>query len=153
MPADVPSSARTSLGRRLGLVVFGLVVTAFTLVCSIQIIRQVWFPATTELPADCHAGVRDLILAVERGRRAAAAENGNEKAALARFRAQLDPEWSRRPAVERACGGHEETRRALRDVLEWRYSEEHAVRYEAADLARLRRRVHALAPGLRESLR
>lgn len=149
-PLDRAEVARR-LGRRLGLVVFGVLVSTFTIVCSLQIIRQVWFPDVLPFAPSCRAGIRELIAAVERARRAAAAENGDETAALARFRAQLEPQWRNWRAVEHACAEDREAVRALREVVQLRYAEEHAVRYEAVDLARLRRRVYALDPGLRES--
>ena len=143
------TEARRRLGRRIGLGLFAVLLSAFTIVCSGQIILQVWFPRSEATIQSCRSGIQSLVTAVERARRAAAAENGDERAALARFRAQLAPEWQRLPAVERACEADGEAGGALRDVVELRFAEEHAVRYEAVALARLRRRVKALDPGLR----
>jgi hypothetical protein len=145
-----PSRAEASrrLGRRIGLIVFGVLTSAFTLVCSAQIVKQVWFPELPAAEPACKPGIERLIGAVERARRAAAAENGDERAALARFRTMLSPEWQERASLEEACKDDADTRQALRDVVELRYAEEHAVRYEAVALARLRRRVQALDPSL-----
>jgi hypothetical protein len=143
------TEASRRLGRRIGLGLFAALLSAFTIVCSGQIILQVWFPSSEETIKSCRSGIQSLVTAVERARQAAAAENGDERAALARFRAKLAPEWQRLPAVERACEADEQARGALRDVVELRFAEEHAVRYEAVALARLRRRVKALDPGLR----
>jgi hypothetical protein len=141
--------ASRRLGRRIGLVLFGVLLSAFTVVSSLQIIFQVWFPKSAAAVGSCQSGIRSLVTAVERARTAAAAENGDERAALARFRAKLAPEWQSLPAVEHACESDGAARAALRDVVELRFAEEHAVRYEAVALARLRRRVNALDPGLR----
>jgi hypothetical protein len=141
--------ASRRLGRRIGIGLFAIMLSAFTLVCSAQIVIQVWFPKTESSAASCSAGIRSLVTAVERARQAAAAEDGDERAALSRFRAKLGPEWRSLPAVERACETNPSTRDALRDVVQLRFAEEHAVRYEAVALARLRRRVKALDPGLR----
>ena len=152
MNETTPSSraeASRRLGRRIGLALFAALLSAFTLASSLQIILQVWFPTSAERVESCRSGIRSLVTAVERARKAAAAENGDERAALARFRAKLAPEWQRLPAVERACEADGQARSALRDVVELRFAEEHAVRYEAVALARLRRRVKALDPGLR----
>jgi hypothetical protein len=146
-PVMRPKASR-GWGRRLGLVLFGLIVSGLTLIWSLQIIRQVWFPEVGPLDQDCRTGTRGLISALERARKAAAAETGDERAALARFRAQLDPEWQKRAALERACRDDPAQASALQDVIQLRYAEEHAVRYETVDLARLRRRVYALEPAL-----
>ena len=154
MNETTPSSraeASRRLGRRIGVVLFAILLSAFTVATSAQVILQVWFPKSAEPVESCRSGIRSLVTAVERARRAAAAENGDERAALARFRAKLAPEWQRLPAVERACESDAEARSALRDVVQLRFAEEHAVRYEAVALARLRRRVKALYPGLRGS--
>ncbi|HMJ13842.1 MAG TPA: hypothetical protein VK524_20635 [Polyangiaceae bacterium] len=141
--------ATRRLGRRLGIALFALLLSSFTLVCSFQIVRDVWFPSEGPAVGSCRGGIRSLVSAVERARNAAAAENGDERAALSRFRAKLAPEWQSLPAVEHACEKDQQARDALRDVVELRFAEEHAVRYEAVALARLRRRVQALDPGLR----
>ena len=148
-PVTRPGASR-GWGRRLGLVLFGLIVSGLTLIWSIQIIRQVWFPEAGPLERDCRTGTRSLIVALDRARKAAAAETGDERAALARFRAQLDPEWQMRAALERACQSDPAQAHSLQNVIQLRYAEEHAVRYEAVDLARLRRRVYALEPGLHQ---
>ena len=141
-----PAERRRRLGRRLGIAVFALLIGGFTVICSIQIIQQVWFPQLGPGGPDCSTGTRRLVLALERARRAAAAESGNESAALARFRSQLAPEWNDRALIERACSSDPGSRRALEDLVELRYAEEHAVRFEAVGLAGLRRKVQELFP-------
>jgi hypothetical protein len=129
-------------GRKIGTVAFGIAVGTFTAVCAAQIMTQVWgTPRDTSAAPDCYEGLDGLIRAVRRARRAAGAEPAGERAALARFREQLQPEWAYRAGLGRSCRDDPEALRALRDVDRLRYAEEHAVRYESVDLARRRRRV------------
>jgi hypothetical protein len=130
-------------GRRFAIVVFGLIVGGITALWALQIIGQVWFPEVAGT-VDCREGLRSLVDSVRRARTAAAEETGGERRAMARFRAELEEAWSRRPAIGAACESDPDSRRALADVDRLRFAEEHAVRYEAVDLARRRRRVQAL---------
>ena len=132
-------------GRRIAIVVFGLIVSGITAIWTFQIIRQVWF--TDRAPSatvDCREGLRSLVDSVRRARQAAAAETGGEQLALARFRAALDDSWRLRGAVGRACESDPAAQKALAELDRLRFAEEHAVRYESVDLAKRRRRVHAL---------
>jgi hypothetical protein len=131
-------------GRRIAIAVFALLLASFTLVCSLQIIWQVWGSPSPVREVSCRQGLRDLIMAVRRARSAAASESGGELAALSRFRSALEPEWRDRPSVGQSCQRDPKTGGALRAIEELRYAEEHAVRYEAVDLASQRRRVEAL---------
>jgi len=132
------------LGRRIALVVFALLVSGITLTWTAQIVRQTFFPTGTAASSACRPGVLSLIEAVRRARHAADAETGGERAAVARFRASLAPEWDAREALGAACRGDAMGERALREVDRLRYAEEHATRYEAVDLTRRRREVATL---------
>jgi hypothetical protein len=123
---------------------FALVVGGATAVWSAQILWQIWGPVPPQPAVECRPGLRALIDGVRRARSAAAAETGDERAALARFRSALEPEWTWRSALESSCAADAQARRALGEIDRLRYAEEHAVRYEAMDLARLRRRLQAL---------
>jgi hypothetical protein len=143
----MPGATLTSnerLGRRAGIVVFALVVGGFTLAWTVEIIHQVWFSPTTAAAASCRPGAVGLIRAVRRARSVAAAEVHGERAAVTQFRRALAPEWSSRAELDSACAGDPEALRALREVDQFRYAEEHSARIEALDLARRRRRMHAL---------
>jgi len=131
-------------GRRVAVALFALVVGGATAVWSWQILWQVWGPGPPREPVECRAGLLDLLGAVRRARLAAAAETGGERAALARFRHALEPEWTQRPTLESSCASDLQLRKALGDIDRLRYAEEHAVRYEAVDLARGRRRAQAI---------
>lgn len=132
------------LGRRLGIVVFALIVATFTAASSVQIILQVWSPEKAPAPASCHAGLGELLAALRRARDAAASEARGERAALERFRAALLPAWESRAEVDELCRTDRAASRALSQLTALRYAEEHAVRYEAVALAEQRRRVDAI---------
>ena len=127
----------------MALVVFGTIVSAITALWSLQIIRQVWFDESAEA-VECRPGLRALIDSVRRARTAAAEEGGGERQALARFRAEVEDAWRLRSSVGRACRSDRAALLALPEVDRLRYAEEHAVRYEAVDLAHRRRRVREL---------
>jgi hypothetical protein len=137
-------------GRAAGIAVFAVIVTAFTAVCSAQILWQVWAPEVTPTDVECRPGAVQLVEAVHRARSAAAATGGYEREALARFRSALEPEWTWRPALEIRCHDDPEALRALQEIDRFRYAEEHAVRYDAASLSRLRRRMKALQTELHQ---
>jgi hypothetical protein len=135
-------------GRTLGVAVFAAVVASFTLVCTVQICLQVWAPPVVDQPIECRPGVVMLHDALEQARLAAAQQEG-EQAALARFRAAVAAPWRLEPTVARACAGNRVGGEALRELVRLRYAEEHAVRYEASDLAARRRQVNELIPRLK----
>jgi len=128
-------------GRTIGTAVFAALVTTFTAVCSVEIIVQAWPPQGALADVDCRRDIHGLIRAVRRAREAALQATSGEREAVSRFRAALDPEWSLRPTIGDRCRGDPEAQRALEDVDRLRYGEEHALRYEALDIASLRRRV------------
>lgn len=142
--ADPGPTRAERLGRRAAIAVFGVVVGGFTLINTASIIRQVWFLPPAEAATDCRADVLGLMAAVRRARGAAAEEVEGERAALASFQAALLPEWSRRAALEAACRDDALALRGLREVDRLRYAEEHSVRSEAVEVARLRRGVQRL---------
>ena len=143
-PATKSDQAGQRLGRRVGILIHAAVLASFTLVCSVQIIRQVWWPSIPSGPAvDCTDGLKSLHEALLAARRSAAEIQG-EREALQRFRQTLGLPWERRLALEPLCRGNARAMRALGELDRLRYAEEHAVRYEAAGLSRRRRRVDAL---------
>lgn len=144
MPTDEAKGRWARIGRRLGLVVFAVPVAGATLIWTIQITRQVFWPDFSRQPGDCHAAVLGLDLAVRRARDAAAHEINGERLALKRFRDGLAPEWQNREGVARACQGDPAALAALSNLDALRYAEEHAVRYEAVALAKQRRRSDAI---------
>lgn len=128
-------------GRALGTAVFAILVTSFTAVCSVEIIVQAWAPSSTAATVDCRRDIQRLIEAVRRARDAAVQTSSGEREAVSRFRAALEPEWSLRPAIGERCKNDPDAMHTLGDVDRLRYGEEHALRYEALDVASLRRRV------------
>ena len=135
-------------GRNAGILIYSVVVVAFTVTCAIQILHQVWWPESPKADVGCRSGVLQLADAVERARLAAADGGGGERAALERFRATLGASWRLRPALDGECRSDAAARAALREVDRLRYAEEHAVRYEATDLANRRVYVRSLTAQL-----
>lgn len=142
-PPASPSDRASQIGRRAGYLLLGLLVSAFTAVCTVEIIVQVWFPRVEGVQSDCRAGIQQLVQALGRARTVAATiQNGSEAgAAVTEFRKSLEPEWHERAALRAACEADAEGLRALKQIDQLRYAEEHAVRYEARNLSRLRREV------------
>jgi hypothetical protein len=132
------------MGRRVGIVIFALLVAVPTLVWTVQILKRVFWAEPGHASANCHDSVLALERAVRRARLAAAKEADGERAALASFRLALEPEWAQRGAIGVLCQGDGRAERALSELDALRYAEEHAVRYEAVALARQRRRAASL---------
>ena len=143
-----PSEKVARIGRRAGVVAFAIPVAGFTAWWSIQILTAV-FGSTGVATVPCTDGLIGLERAVHRAREAAADEANGERAALARFRTALAPEWLQRKGLESACDEDPRTRTALREIDALRYAEEHAVRYEAGAVADQRRRTDDLMRELR----
>jgi hypothetical protein len=145
MAAEKPKlTPQQRLGRRIGIAVFGLIVSGATASWTIQILFAVFAPPVQAVATECRGGTRGLLVAVRRARLAAASESGDERAALGRFRAALEPEWNTRTSLDSICRSDANARAALKEIDALRYAEEHAVRYEAVGLAPQRRRVKAL---------
>ena len=145
MALETPPSNRTRrAGRRIGIALFAVIVGGATATWTIQILFAVFAPPVEVVAKECRTGTRDLLLAVRRARKAAAAETGDERAALNRFRSALDPEWQTRASLDSVCRKDSKATAALTEIDALRYAEEHAVRYEAVGLAPQRRRVQAL---------
>ena len=142
-----PLERRRLTGRRVGIAVFSALVSGATLLWTIQILTAVWGSAPPSA-AGCAAGTAKLEQAVARARLAYATGSGeeDERAALARYRGALEPEWAERKAVEAACRQDSAGNQRLKDVVALRYAEEHAVRYESLGLAPLRRKLKGTIP-------
>lgn len=138
-------------GRRAGAVLLVAIVTTFTAVCSFQIIQQAWTPPGHPGNVECRDGVTGLIRAVHRAREAAARSSGGERSALEMFRRTLEPEWSLRADLSGKCAKDATLTGALPKIDRLRYAEEHALRYEALDVASRRREVDAIEQRLRET--
>ncbi|HQB44047.1 MAG TPA: hypothetical protein PLV85_10605 [Polyangiaceae bacterium] len=134
-------------GRRgvmIGYFVFVVVVIA---VCTVQITTQAvgrLGGISSSTPIDCDRGIESLMAAVERARSAAATSHETETKAVALFRASLEPEWSRRGDIERACAGQPDRLEALDAVIHLGFAEEHAVRRHAIELSDIRRKAASL---------
>lgn len=131
-------------GRRIALVIYYGLVVFVCLAGAVQVTRQVlWNPIRSAPFSDCREGMAALVRALERARTAAPGNDG-EDLAVERFRNALEPEWSYWDSIAQSCQGNVERERALDAIKRLRYAEEHAARWEAGDLAPLRRRVQEL---------
>jgi hypothetical protein len=146
--ADPAPSPRQRLGRRAALVVYWVVVVSISVAAAVSVTLQVFAAPPGPRFASCEDGLRALAAGVDRARAAAAASEGNEDEAIARFRGALDPDWSGLEGVASSCRGKAENERALDALERLRYAEEHAVRRESGELAPLRRRVQAVVDAL-----
>ncbi|APR77155.1 Hypothetical protein A7982_02502 [Minicystis rosea] len=143
-----PRRSPRALGRRIGAIVYWAVVVGVSLAAGVEITWQVFFAPSPKAPyASCHEGLHALHGAVVRARDEAAHTEAGENAALAGFRAALQPEWTYRDGVASLCRGSAKDEGALDAIERLRYAEEHAVRREAGELAPLRRRVQAIVDG------
>jgi hypothetical protein len=131
-------------GRRFGLGLYAALVVIPVAIWAGQIMEQVWAPEGEPSHVGCRAGIAALVAAVQRARLAAGSELGGERPALERFRETLNPEWRWRTDLGRRCRADQGAARALETVDLYRYAEEHALRYEARDVAHLRRRIQNL---------
>ncbi len=131
------------MGRRAGIAIFFVIFAGATLLWTIQILTAVWGDAPPSA-LGCEKGTARLLAAVTRARAAQAAGQAkdNERVALSRYRAALEPEWATEHSVEAACRADRAGLKRLKDVIALRYAEEHAVRYESLGLAPLRHRLN-----------
>lgn len=144
-------------GRKIALLVYYAVVLCVCVAGAAEVSLQVlWNPVNASPYANCQEGLRALVSALSRARSAAPGNDG-EDLAIERFRSALNPEWSYWDSIAQSCQGNAERKRALDAIERLRYAEEHAARWEAGDLAPLRRKVQdltekELGPALRTPL-
>jgi hypothetical protein len=146
--AESAPSPRQRTGRRAALVAYWALVVSISVAAAASVTLQVFAAPPGPAFASCEAGLRALSAAVDRARGAAAASEGDEDDAIARFRRALEPDWSGVDGVAASCRGKAENQRTLDALERLRYAEEHAVRRESGELAPLRRRVQAVVDAL-----
>lgn len=137
------------IGRRGGQVVYYALVGAFAVTATWQITQQIFLPKAPDVPvtvSTCEEGIEVLLGGIEAAKSAADRHegDGDEEAALNRFRRAISPVWAQRDAIGAMCQ-RAEHKRLLDAIDRLRYSEEHGVRKQAAELAALRRRVGDMA--------
>jgi hypothetical protein len=136
-------------GRRLAQAIYYALAVCVAMAATWQITQQVFFadrPSGKVPYANCDEGLRALYQSIETSRVAAtlpaAGERQDSEAALRRYRQTVEQTWRWRQAVARMCGPE---RNGVLDAIErLRYSEEHGVRQQAAELSALRRTVRVL---------
>jgi len=137
-------------GGRIAIALFSLLIGAFTVVCSAQVLYQGFSTKTGPSSIDCRSGLRGLARSLERARAEASAALPGERTRLAQFRVALAREWSERDEIEKLCENDSWATKALSQIDRLRWAEEQAVRYESADLAPSRKRVLAIEKTLDE---
>lgn len=153
MGEDGPQTHRLSrrrlIGRRVGQAVYYVTVVAIAVAVTWQITQQVFFPVAPDAQTrvtSCEQGLRALLDGLEEAKLAAYRQDGDfdEEAALDRFRLAISPSWAQRDVIGDICQSPKQKR--LLDAMDrLRYSEEHGVRKQAAELTALRRRVGEMA--------
>jgi hypothetical protein len=147
-PGPRATGARAA-GRRVAQWLYYGAAAFFAVAVTVQVTQQVFFQRSPAEPApfsSCDQGLRELYEAVERGRQAAekAEPNEDEEAPLRRYRSAVSSSWRHRDAAVQLCGSHPRDRAILDSIERLRYSEEHGVRHQAAELTALRQRVRNL---------
>lgn len=145
MSSAAPKSASgRKRSRALAVIVYYASIVTLCIAATTQITLQVFYQPRVPAPyASCHQGLSALVSAVERARKVAPGNDG-EDPAIERFRTALNPEWGYIDSISDACRGSIKDEGALDAIERLRYAEEHAVRREAGDLAPLRRKVQAI---------
>jgi len=132
------------LGRRIGILLFALLVAVPTVMWTRQIMMALFYPEPGPRAESCKAGLVGLLQGLEHARGAATAAGPGERESLERFRAALGPAWQGRGELDSLCARSAKGEGRLREIDALRYAEEHAVRYEATALAHQRQRAHQL---------
>ena len=131
-------------GRRLVMIIYFSLVVLVIAVAGWQVTSQVFAQRAgshSDDPIDCIEGIRSLMAAIDLARSTTSASHEQESDAVHRFRSSLDDTaWKRRGDIQRACQGDPDRLRTLDAVLHLGYTEEHAVRRNAVELAAVRRR-------------
>lgn len=138
----MPSPAER-VGQRVSLGLYIGLVTAFTLICSLQVILQAWATPAIGLPVNCPQKAESLLQGLRRAREAAR-KGDSEQHSLELFRTALGPDWDAKNSIANACANNAPSSRLIREIDQLRYAEEHAVRYEARELTQRRQRVSTL---------
>lgn len=119
-----------------------LVIVVCTVEISVQACSGVKRVDDTQV--ECSAGIMSLMQAVERASAQASTATLPEREALEGFRRALEPEWSRREAISRACKGREGLEDTLDAVLHLGWAEERSVRRDSVETTELRWRARDL---------
>src|SRR3954462_2667294 len=127
-------------GRRAIMIGYYVLAAIFVAIAAGNVTYQVWAPALREYPPEpCGRGLSELAASVDAARAAAhASDDGDEEAALQRFRQALWPVWSRYDAIAASCRQDPPLATALDVIQRLRYAEERAVRRESTELVPLR---------------
>ena len=148
-PTPAATLRTVRYGRRIALALFGLGVVVFALSAIVQITQQVFFaPETASAYPDCPSGLRALYRSINDGKasiqRVGAVPPADDEALLRDFRRSLQPVWKHRDAIAHSCKADAKLLGVLDSIERLRYSEEHGVRHQAAELFAIRARARKL---------
>lgn len=141
-------------GRRIGTALFALLIGTFTIVCSAQVLIQGFSErssASAGADIECREGLRALVAALSDARSRAKSADPEERSRLMQFRDAVRGTWKNRYEIERRCKADPWALKALEQIDELRWAEEHAVRYESANLAPSRQQVSEIEKVLADS--
>jgi hypothetical protein len=153
VPGDEPKRVNSGRsGKLLATAIYGLGIAGVTVVLSVQVIQQAFWPEAMQTDLSCPAGVRHLVHAVQRARQSAAGQESvalgrkeqSERRTLQRFRDQLSSTWPILPTLRSRCASDPVATRALILVERLRYAEEQALRHYSTTSGPLRSELNAL---------
>jgi len=144
--AKLAVSAARRKGRKAILVAYFAFSVLIIAVCTVEISVQAFagVKRTDDDQVDCVTGIQSLMRAVERATAGSSTVTLPEREAVESFRKALEPEWSRRDAIRRACKGQDNLEDTLDAVLHLGWAEERSVRRDSLETTEFRRRARDL---------
>ena len=142
LPDRIEREARKK-GRRIAMIGYFVLVVIIAAISAWRVTGQVLeqhHGGRSSEPIDCSEGIRSLVAAVDRARTVAATSTFGESEAVNLFRDSLRPEWDRRGDIQHACSASADLRNTYDAVMHLGFTEEHAVRRDAVELAAVRRK-------------
>jgi hypothetical protein len=126
-----------------------LAVASLAVSAVVQITQQVFFAPPLHSPyGDCRAGLRALYASIGHGldatRKHRIRQQPDDEALLRSFRRSLQSTWIHREAVATSCRSEPKLLGVLDSIERLRYSEEHGVRHQAAELFATRAKARKL---------
>ena len=110
METPNPAVARRKTVSRAVYATFGLLVTAFIVHSTVQVVRTIFYADAAPvrpLAEPCASRLRQLMSAIDRASAAETAAS-DERGARDAFRAALAPEWNDLESVRSSCAGPDE---------------------------------------------
>jgi hypothetical protein len=135
--------ARPARARLIGVVVFGVLVGACTVVFTYQIFQQAFGWGATPSAEPCAVGLERLSSTILQARQSAT-KGSDADSALAQYREALASSWADANRVRKNCQKDPALLERFLQVERLRFAEEQAILYESRQLAVARRAVETL---------